>query len=293
MSRRSRRPDSGVSGCVVIDKPAGCTSHDVVDQVRKRLGTRKVGHAGTLDPDATGVLVLGVGVATKLLEFVTGSDKTYTTDIVFGIETDTLDDSGEITERHDMSSESLTEEAVQAAAKQFVGDIEQIPPMVSAVRVDGKRLHELAREGKVVERKARPVTVHCYEVTATADPFVFGARIDCSSGTYIRTLAADLGTSLGGGAHLKNLRRLTVGPFSLADAQSLDDFELLPVGEMLRGMPVVQADEDMAKRVSYGQKLGPSVGAGRFAVADPSGAVIAVYEVRDGNLCPAKVLTGR
>ncbi len=292
MSRR-RRPDSGVSGCVVIDKPAGCTSHDVVDVVRKDLGTRKVGHAGTLDPDATGVLVLGVGRGTKLLEFVTGSDKTYTADIVFGIETDTLDDSGTVTAQYEMDPSDLSEEKVQIAASQFVGAIEQIPPMVSAVRVDGKRLHELAREGKVVERKPRPVTVHSYNVTATDDPMVFAAAIDCSSGTYIRTLAADLGLALGGGAHLKNLRRHSVGKFTLADAQPLDNVELLPVGEMLRGMPILEADDETAKRVSHGQKLGPSAGSGRFAIADSTGAVLAVYEARDGNLCPLKVLTGR
>ncbi len=292
MSRR-RRPDSGVSGCVVIDKPAGCTSHDVVDVVRKDLGTRKVGHAGTLDPDATGVLVLGVGRGTKLLEFVTGSDKTYTADIVFGIETDTLDDSGTVTAQYEMDPSDLSEEKVQIAASQFVGAIEQIPPMVSAVRVDGKRLHELAREGKVVERKPRPVTVQSYNVTATDDPMVFAAAIDCSSGTYIRTLAADLGLALGGGAHLKNLRRHSVGKFTLADAQPLDNVELLPVGEMLRGMPILEADDETAKRVSHGQKLGPSAGSGRFAIADSTGAVLAVYEARDGNLCPLKVLTGR
>ena len=213
---RDRRPDSGASGCVVIDKPAGCTSHDVVDQVRRALGTRKVGHAGTLDPDATGVLVLGVGIGTKLLQFVTGTDKGYTGEIVFGTETSTLDASGEVVATHEMT---LTPDAVAAAAQTLTGQIQQVPPMVSAIRVDGKRLHELARQGKEVDRQPRPVTVHRFDVQPTADPSVYRAEVHCSSGTYVRTLAADLGRALGGGAHLRNLRRTAVGPFTLADAR--------------------------------------------------------------------------
>jgi tRNA pseudouridine55 synthase len=276
-----------VSGCVVIDKPTGCTSHDVVDQVRKALGTRKVGHAGTLDPDATGVLVLGVGRGTKLLQFVTGADKTYHGEIVFGTETSTLDAAGEVVATHDMT---LDPAAVAAAAATFVGDIEQVPPMVSAVKVDGKRLHELAREGKEVERKARPVTVHRFDVEATEDPLVYRAEVACSSGTYIRTLAADLGHALGGGAHLRALRRLAVGPFTLDDASPIDAIELGPVADLLRGMPVLQVDDDVARRVANGQSLGPTGGTGMVAVADGDGTILAVYEARDGNLAPAKVL---
>ena len=285
--RRRRRPDSGVSGCVVVDKPTGCTSHDVVDQVRRALGTRKVGHAGTLDPDATGVLVLGVGKGTKLLQFVTGADKTYRGEIVFGVETSTLDAAGEVVATHAMD---LDPAAVRAAAAGFVGDIEQIPPMVSAVKVDGRRLHELAREGKEVERKPRPVTVHRFDVEPTDDPLVYEAEVSCSSGTYIRTLAADLGRALGGGAHLRALRRLSVGAFTLDDARPLDDIELAPLGHLLRGMPTLQVDADVAARVANGQSLGPSPGAGMVAVADGAGDLLAVYEVRDGQLVPAKVL---
>ncbi len=291
MSRRSRtkRPDSGVSGCVVIDKPAGCTSHDVVDRVRAALGTRKVGHAGTLDPDATGVLVIGVGRGTKLLQFVAGADKRYVGQIVFGTETTTLDAAGEVVATHEMS---LDPEAVAAAAARFVGDIEQIPPMVSAVKIDGKRLHELARAGKEVERAPRPVTVTRFDVHPGEDPLVYDAEIDCSSGTYVRTLAADLGRALGGGAHLRNLRRTAVGPFTLDDATTVDDIELAPVAELLRGMPVLQVDDDVAQRVANGQSLGPAGGAGHVAVTDGAGTVLAVYQARDGNLCAAKVLTG-
>lgn len=292
MSRRggrSKRPDSGVSGCVVIDKPAGCTSHDIVDQVRKALGTRKVGHAGTLDPDATGVLVLGVGLGTKLLQFVTGVDKTYHGEIVFGTETNTLDAAGETIATYDMS---LDPDQVSAAAAAFVGDIEQIPPMVSAVKVDGKRLHELAREGKEVEREPRPVTVHRFEVSATDDPLVYRAEVHCSSGTYIRTLAADLGTALGGGAHLRNLRRTSVGPFTLDDATTVEDISPGPVVDLLRGMPVLAVDDEVRKRISFGQSLGPAGGPGRVAITDQDGTLLAVYESKDGDLCPAKVLIG-
>ena len=292
MSRRggrSKRPDSGVSGCVVIDKPAGCTSHDIVDQVRKALGTRKVGHAGTLDPDATGVLVLGVGLGTKLLQFVTGVDKTYHGEIVFGAETNTLDAAGETTATYDMT---LDPDQVAAAAAAFVGDIEQIPPMVSAVKVDGKRLHELAREGKEVEREPRPVTVHRFDVTATDDPLVYRAEVHCSSGTYIRTLAADLGTALGGGAHLRKLRRTSVGPFTLDDATTVEDISPTPVVDLLRGMPVLAVDDEVQKRISFGQSLGPAGGPGRVAITDQDGTLLAVYESKDGDLCPAKVLIG-
>lgn len=288
--RRGRgRPDSGVSGCVVVDKPTGCTSHDVVDRVRKALGTRKVGHAGTLDPDATGVLVLGVGRGTKLLQFVSGADKTYHGEVVFGVETSTLDAAGEIVATHEMS---LDPDSVRAAATTFVGAIEQVPPMVSAVKVGGKRLHELAREGKDVERAPRPVTVHRFDVEPTDDPLVYRVEVDCSSGTYIRTLAADLGANLGGGAHLRALRRLRVGPFTLDDANPIDDVELAPLADLLRGMPILQVDDDVARRVAHGQSLGPTPGSGMVAVADGDGEILAVYEAKDGNLTPAKVLVG-
>jgi tRNA pseudouridine55 synthase len=288
MARRGR-PDSGVTGCVVVDKPAGMTSHDVVDVLRRSLGTRKVGHAGTLDPDATGVLVLGVGKGTKLLQFVSGADKTYTGEIVFGRATSTLDAGGETTGTWEMSP---TAESVAAAAAQFVGDIEQIPPMVSAVRIDGKRLHELAREGKEVERPPRPVIVHRYDTGPTDDPLVFTLDVHCSSGTYIRSLAADVGTALGGGAHLRNLRRTSVGPFTLDDAGSATEPVVLPLIEMLRGLPQLEVESAVADRVRVGQPLGPSSGSGQLAIVGPASELLAVYEVRDGVMVPAKVLVG-
>ena len=288
MARRGR-PDSGATGCVVVDKQPGMTSHDVVDVLRRSLGTRKVGHAGTLDPDATGVLVLGVGKGTKLLQFVTGADKTYVGEIVFGTATSTLDAAGDVTGTWDMAP---SPDDVAAAAAALVGDIEQVPPMVSAVRIDGKRLHELAREGKEVERPARPVTVHRYDTAPTDDPLVYSLDVHCSSGTYIRSLAADVGSALGGGAHLRNLRRTSVGPFTLADAGSAEEPVVRPLIEMLRGLPRLDVDQAVADRVRVGQALGPSSGEGQFAIVDPNDELLAVYEVRDGVMVPAKVLVG-
>lgn len=251
----ARRKPAQVHGVVIVDKPAGCTSHDVVDRLRKRFGERKIGHAGTLDPDATGVLVLGVGDATRLMRFmdlvvespgtpdaVSVSRKSYTGDVVLGTETSTLDASGDITATHDMSD--VIERMARPDGREFVqqivnanlvGEIQQIPPMVSAIRVDGQRLHELAREGIEIEREARTVTVSRCEVTAI-DGSTISIDVTCSSGTFIRTIAADLGRLLGGGAHLTNLRRTSVGAFTLSDAGSIDDAELRPVSDGARGL---------------------------------------------------------
>jgi tRNA pseudouridine55 synthase len=194
-----KKPSSaGPHGVVVIDKPAGWTSHDVVAKSRGVLGTRKVGHSGTLDPDATGVLVLGVGHATRLLRFLTELPKQYEGEIVLGTETTTLDAAGEVTATHDMSS--VTDDQVRTEAAKLTGDLMQVPPMVSAIKIDGKRLHELAREGKEVERPPRPVRVDRFTVEPVpGEPLVWRCVVECSSGTYIRSLAADLGNALGGG----------------------------------------------------------------------------------------------
>ncbi|MGH9179155.1 MAG: tRNA pseudouridine(55) synthase TruB, partial [Acidimicrobiales bacterium] len=205
----------------VIDKPAGWTSHDVVARARKVFGQRRVGHAGTLDPGATGVLVLGLGRATRLLRFVTDLPKSYLGEVVLGTATTTLDDQGEETGRWDMGG--VTTEEVRAAAARFVGEVDQVPPMVSAVKVGGQRLHTLARAGVEVERAPRRVTVHRIDVEPAAQPGVFRVEVDCSSGTYVRSLAADLGAALGGGAHLRNLRRTAVGHFTVVEATPLDE----------------------------------------------------------------------
>jgi tRNA pseudouridine55 synthase len=273
-------PEGRPNGIAVIDKAAGMTSHDVVDRARRVLGERKVGHSGTLDPDATGILLLGVGPSTRLLRFLTDLPKTYTAAFVFGTETTTLDASGDVTATHEMT---LTPEQVAEAAATFVGEIEQIPPMVSAVRVDGKRLHELAREGKEVERKPRRVTVYRYTVAPTDDPLVYRAEVECSSGTYIRTLAADLGTALGGGAHLTDLRRTRIGSFGEAEAHPMDEPVLLTPKEGLRDYPQTTVDDDVAFLVSNGRVLDPDqlggvTGPGPWAVSDRAGTLLAVYE---------------
>ncbi len=257
----ARRRPATTHGIANVDKPAGVTSHDVVGMLRKRFGERQVGHGGTLDPDATGVLVVAVGKATKLLRFVESTTKSYTGEVVFGVETDTLDAAGEVTATHEMAV--TLDDAKRVAAESLTGDIEQVPPMVSALKVGGRRLHELAREGIEVERAPRPVTVHRFDVAPTEDPGVLAIEVDCSPGTYIRTLAADLGTLLGGGAHLRNLRRTAVGEFLVGDAAPPDDCELLPVWD----------------------------GDGPWALFRPDGELIAVYEhFRTGTAKPAVVL---
>lgn len=277
------------SGIAVVDKAAGMTSHDVVARARKVLQERRVGHSGTLDPDATGLLLLGVGPATRLLRFLTELPKTYTCEIVLGIETTTLDASGAVTAQHAMA---VDPDAVVGAAASLTGEIDQVPPMVSAVRVGGRRLHELAREGEEVEREARRVTVHRFEVVPTADPLVYGAEVECSSGTYVRVLAADLGAALGGGAHLRALRRTRIGSFGEADAHPVEDLVVLLPAEGLRDYPAVSVDPAL---VANGAVLAPERlgvdGAGPWRVLSPTGDLLAVYERKDEHrVKPAVVL---
>ena len=303
----ARRKPAQVHGLLVIDKPAGMTSHDVVDQARRILGERKIGHSGTLDPDATGVLLLGVGDATRLLRFLDNvtidgratTSKSYTGTVVLGTETTTLDASGGVTATYDMSAviDGLTVDKVQAlvdgnVGQQLLGDVMQVPPMVSALKVDGKRLHELAREGIEIEREARPVTVHSFKVLAIRDNEI-DIDVTCSSGTYIRTLAADLGTIMGGGAHLKNLRRTSIGRFTVSDTVTLDDMKseesstdprsyLQPVIDCVRGLTRFGADADVLAAVAVGKVLPAALFAGNgpapWAVVDANERLVAVYE---------------
>ena len=290
----ARRKPPTVHGLAVVDKPAGVTSHDVVGMLRRRLGERQVGHAGTLDPDATGVLLVGVGRSTRLLRFLTDLGKTYTAEIVFGSTTDSLDSTGVVTGTYDMSG--LSPQAVQAAvAGHLTGPILQIPPMVSAVKIDGKRLHELAREGIEVERAPRPVVVHHFVIEPTDDPLVYCAEVKCSKGTYIRTLADDLGRLCGGGAHLRHLRRTAVGSFTVAEARSPDEVELLTLPEAMRDYSHVHVSADVAALVGNGRVL-PRVecglsGAGPWAVVGPDGSLLAMYEaVSDEFAKPSVVI---
>jgi tRNA pseudouridine55 synthase len=264
------------------------TSHDVVGLLRRRLGERRIGHSGTLDPDATGVLLCGVGNLTRFLRYLTDLPKTYTAEVVLGSNTNTLDDSGEVTATFDMTGVTLAQ-ARAAVRDRLTGPILQVPPMVSAIRIDGRRLHELAREGIEVERDARPVTVHRFEVEATPDPLVLAIEVQCSSGTYIRTLAADLGTLLGGGAHVRKLRRTAIGTFTETDAVHPDAAPVLDMADGLRDYQHEVVDEDAARMVRHGRSLPLFAGDGPWAVCDSSGQLLAMYEA-DGEVARPTVV---
>jgi tRNA pseudouridine55 synthase len=288
-----------VSGLVVVDKEAGWTSHDVVARCRRIFGQRRVGHAGTLDPDATGVLLVGLGRATRLLRFLTALPKTYTTDIVLGAATSTLDDSGQVLRTYDMTH--VTPVMVQAAAAALTGEIEQVPPMVSAVKVGGRRLHELARQGIEVERPARAVTVYRFDTEPDPDRAgVYRAEVQCSSGTYIRVLAEDLGRALGGGAHVANLRRTRIGSFGPAEMRSLDQIgpdSVLAPAEAMRDLDAVTVEPDAVASIRTGLPLDKvplgAAGDGPWALLDGAGNLLAVYEATDTDrIRPAVVLAG-
>lgn len=282
-----------MDGVLVVDKPSGMTSHDVVDRVRKALKTKKVGHGGTLDPDATGVLVLGVGKATRFLSYAQSAPKRYLAGIRFGVTTSTLDASGEVTERRDVD---IDRQALDAALDRFRGEIEQVPPMVSAVKIGGEKLYEKARRGETVERPPRKVTI--YELTLKAfDPGAATAEIDvtCSGGTYIRTLASDLGEVLGCGAHLGTLRRIAAGGFTVEEATSVDEVEvekLLPLVEVVRDLPTITVDTDEAESIRHGRPLDikPGITEGPVALIH-SGQLVAVYAQKDGRLMPERVVS--
>jgi tRNA pseudouridine55 synthase len=287
-----RRPPS-VHGLAVVDKPAGVTSHDVVGMLRRRFGERRIGHAGTLDPGATGVLVVGVGNVTRLLRFVTDGRKRYTGEVVLGVETDSLDADGAVTAQRDPGPVEL-DEVRALVAERFTGDILQTPPMVSALRVDGKRLHELARQGVEVERQARPVTVYRFDVLgldASGATPALAIDVECSAGTYIRSLAADVGSALGCGGHLRSLRRTAVMPFTIDEAAPPDECELLPVAEAVRGLDHVTVDDATAAKVAVGAVLSRPAGEGPWAMMSAAGDLLAVYEAhRPGTAKPAVVL---
>ncbi len=285
-----------VTGVVVVDKEEGWTSHDVVARCRRIFGQRRVGHAGTLDPDATGVLLVGLGRATRLLRFLSAQGKTYEGEVVLGTTTTTLDASGEVTATFDMSEVSLAD--VRAHARFLTGAIEQVPPMVSAVKVGGRRLHAMARDGIEVEREPRPVAVYRFDVDPGLTPGVFRIEVECSSGTYIRVLAADLGSSLGGGAHLRNLRRTSVGSFTLEEARLVDDLTpaavLTPAGA-LRDLDQVVVSSDVQHHVARGLALDRVplgiAGDGPWCLVDEGHNLLAVYEATDTDrIRPAVVL---
>ncbi|HEX6476831.1 MAG TPA: tRNA pseudouridine(55) synthase TruB [Acidimicrobiales bacterium] len=283
----------------MVDKDEGWTSHDVVARCRRLVGQRRVGHAGTLDPAATGLLLVGLGRVTRLLRFLGALPKSYAGEVVLGSTTSTLDDQGDVVERFDMPG--VTVDQAREAAHTLTGDIMQTPPMVSARKVAGRRLYQLAREGVEVERSARPVTVSRFDVERTDDPGVFAIEVDCSSGTYVRTLAADLGAALGGGAHLRGLRRLAIGSFTVADARRLDELSpdsvvasVLSPTEAMRDYLQLRVDDGMAQAVGHGAKLDRTdvgaVGEGPWAVVDGRRRLLAVYEQGDDTRLKAAVV---
>jgi tRNA pseudouridine55 synthase len=282
------------SGLVVVDKPAGITSHDVVSRVRRLAGTRKVGHAGTLDPMATGVLVLGVERATRLLGHLMLTEKAYAATVRLGESTTTDDAEGETLTT--APAGWLDEAAVRAAFADQTGDIEQVPTAVSAIKVDGKRAYQRVRDGEQVELKARPVTVHSLDV---GELRVDGEHLDvdivmrCSSGTYVRAIARDVGAALGVGGHLTALRRTAVGPYDLQVARTLDElgesFVMMPIAEAARAaFAAVDLDDAAADDVRVGRPLELDL-AGLSAVFAPGGEFLALYEPREGLARPVAV----
>jgi tRNA pseudouridine55 synthase len=286
----------------VLDKPRGWTSHDAVDAARRWLGTRRVGHLGTLDPLATGVLPLAVREATKLAPFLQGGDKRYAGTIRLGEETDTLDAEGRTLRRHPGALPGEAE--LVAALARFVGEILQVPPMYSAVKHHGVPLHRLARQGKVVERAPKRVRIDRLALRKYAPPDL-DVEVECSAGTYVRALAHDLGQALGCGAHLLGLRRTRSGPFvieqalgegRLAQAAERGEIEALlvpPVNAL--GLAALRLSAEEAARVRHGGELDapepPLVPGSRLAALDPAGELVAILEVRPGRrLRPVRVL---
>jgi tRNA pseudouridine55 synthase len=303
---RKREP-ARLHGLLVIDKPAGFTSHDVVAKIRRITGERKVGHAGTLDPMATGVLPVAVGDATRVIEYLAGASKAYRAEITFGVGTDTLDADGRLVAID--PGVRIDRETLDQAVTSFEGAFGQVPPMHAAIKIGGVRLYELARQGQEIDRPARPVIVHAIELV-TWDPPVATIDVHCSKGFYVRSLARDLGERLGTVAHLSNLVRLSTGPFGLDDAWTLTDLEAFSRDEIADQWPTVALHPDALvgempaviiseqERVRWAHGLGVSV-------APVTGEQVSVYAERGdwlgighgdparGQWLPDKVIGGR
>ena len=278
-------------GLIVVDKPEGPSSHNIVSAVRRGTGVRKVGHAGTLDPRASGVLVLCLGPATRLSEYLSSSTKSYRATVRFGESTRTYDGEGEPTRS---TGESPTGEEIETALEAFRGEIQQVPPPFSAVRVKGKKAYQLARQGKPVALDARPVTFYRLDMLSYVPPELV-LDIECSAGTYIRSLAHDLGETLSTGAHLSALRRSRAGPFDLEDAVSFDYLQqaietgtwerhLIPAVDALPSLPIVQVEPGETERI----RNGLSIPAGGEAIdlaraVDPEGELVAILEADEGG----------
>ncbi len=287
-----------IPGLVVVDKPAGITSHDVVSRVRRLAGTRKVGHAGTLDPMATGVLVLGVDRATRLLGHLMLTEKSYDATVRLGVATTTDDAEGEVVATVPTGDldDDLDDDRVRETLAGFVGDLLQVPTAVSAIKVDGRRAYQRVRDGEQVELEPRPVTVHelvVHDVRSGGDVVDVDLSLRCSSGTYVRAIARDAGAKLGVGGHLTALRRTAVGPYGLDAARTLDElaehFEVLPIATAARAaFPSVDLDDAAARDVRVGRPLDVEL-AELTAVFAPDGEFLALYESRDGRARPVAV----
>ncbi len=305
-------PGTGASGLVLVDKPAGLTSHDVVGRVRRLAGTRKVGHAGTLDPMATGLLVIGFNKATRLLTAITGADKTYLATIRLGVSTVTDDAEGEVVQTR--LANAVTPDRLAAAVAELTGDILQVPSAVSAIKVDGKRSYQRVRAGEEVTLEARPVTVRRFEVTdyrraADGTTVDVDVEVDCSTGTYIRALARDLGEALETGGHLTALRRTAVGPFSVVDAATLEDLAVRFTGTELSTaaaglFPVRRLTAEEAAELSHGRRITASGQEGTVAAQHPDGTVVALIadqanpgrggrDTRDGQAAAAPAVSAK
>ncbi len=278
---------SGPEGLVLVDKPAGITSHDAVAAVRRALGTRRVGHAGTLDPMATGLLAVGVGRATRLLRFLGDLPKTYEGRFHLGVETDTLDAEGSVVREQRVVA---TTDELRTAMHALVGESMQRPPAYSAVKVGGRKLYEAARAGQELEAPPRPIRVEEFELVRVELPDVW-FRVVCSAGTYVRVLAADVGRSLGCGAHLTSLRRTAIGPLVVDHARPPDDpGQPQPLERAVAHLPRVVLEPDEAIAAGHGRPLGPAGIEGPYAVVDHGGTLLGIYRDDGAKARPEMVL---
>ncbi|HYF12644.1 MAG TPA: tRNA pseudouridine(55) synthase TruB [Actinomycetota bacterium] len=274
-------------GLTLVDKPSGMTSHDVVDAVRRAFGTRKVGHAGTLDPMATGLLLVGVGRATRLLRFFGDLPKSYEGTAVIGVETDTLDADGAVVATHDVS---VRRGDVDRALSSMVGSSMQRPPAYSAVKVGGRKLYEAARAGEELEADERAIRVDAFSLTSF-DPPEIGFSVTCSGGTYVRVLLADVGRRLGSGAHLSSLRRTAIGPYRVEDAVGIDGLrEPLPIERAVAHLPQIALAEDEAIAAGHGSILAPAGIEGPYSVHGADGRLIGIYRDVGAKARPEVIL---
>lgn len=275
-------------GFVLVDKPGGPTSHDIVDGVRRALGVRRVGHAGTLDPPASGLLVVGIGPATRLLSYVQALPKTYEVSATLGVRTTTLDAQGEVVSTEPVE---VSPDQIRTAAASLVGEIEQVPPAHSAIKVGGERAYRIAKRGEEVKLTPRRVTVYAFDVLRTSAA-AFDARVGCSVGTYVRSLVAEVGERLGCGAHVARLRRTAIGHLDVADACAPDEVgrhRVRAVDDVLAHLQRVDVDADVARVARHGRTLRVEAPEGEVLVCGPSGAV-GVFRSAGGEIRPVTVL---